>query len=515
LEEEVFVRAVRGTGVLSGQSVINTFLDLALFMFFARIVSRYEMGVYGAVLLVYMVLAILGSLGLSFAASHFLPHFYGKNEYRKVKSTVERILTITLVSAFIFCLVQIVFASFLSDLLFGTSVHAHLFWLTGLGTFAAILGTVSCGFVSGLQKFGSLALFRFLSQVVRVSITVWLLLLGFGVASIFLGWIVFFSALAGLALFLTIREVLGVRMEGDLNLNNGSLQFKVLLGFSLPMLVYQFVSFLSDSVDRFIVLGFLGTAPLGVYTVALTVTNSIIMIFGYPLLITLVPGMSEAEAKIGVESVSNSFRLVSRYVSLIFIPICFGIAVLSPLVVNVLAGLKYVEAAFPLSIVCFGLSIYGFSVGLISVLTALGKTLRVAVAVLLASSIGLSLSLLFVPVFGVLGAAISRAVMYISMFGLLFYLASRIIHPSFDKQAIWKSCVASVVMVFTVFYLAYLTGYVLTLLPLYLFVSLTVYGIMLMVLRFPTAQDARFLVKIIPQSEKLVDKIKKFIKSHV
>ena len=70
---------------------------------------------------------------------------------------------------------------------------------------------------------------------------------------------------------------------------------------------------------------------------------------------------------------------------MVFIPICLGLAVLSPLAIHILAGLTYWESILPLSIVCIGLSFYGFSATIISALAAIGKTLRVAVAVLLAA----------------------------------------------------------------------------------------------------------------------------------
>jgi O-antigen/teichoic acid export membrane protein len=170
--------------------------------------------------------------------------------------------------------------------------------------------------------------------------------------------------------------------------------FRVIFGFSVPMMVFQLVTYLSDSIDRYVVLGFLGTEPLGVYTVVMTAASSIIMVLIMPILSTLIPSMSEVYGKVGVERLSEVFRLSSRYISLIFIPACFGFAVLSPLALRILAGSAYVEATLPLAIVAIGMGAYGFSAALLSSLTALGKTLRVAIAVLLASFIEVYIVLL-------------------------------------------------------------------------------------------------------------------------
>jgi O-antigen/teichoic acid export membrane protein len=508
VEDGVFVRAARGAGALSLQNFASTLLGLVLFMVFARMVSKTEMGVYGAVMLVFSIITIVGGLGLSFTASRFIPYYYGRSEPGKVYVVFKRILMVSLLPLAL-SLLLLFLSDVFSSWLLKTKDYAYIFAIAAFAAFTSILSAVSSGFLQGLQRFGSLALFTFSSQVVRVGVSVGLLLLGFSVAAIFIGLTTFGVILTILALTSTVKVLL--KTKGKANQDEDFFPFKVLFKFALPIMIYQLVIYLSDSVDRFVILGFLGKEALGVYTVVMTATRSVPMtLVASSLLATLVPSMSEAYGRAGIEKISDAFKVSSRYISLILIPACAGFAVLSPLALQILAGSAYVGAALPLSIVSMGVSAYGFSIALLSSLMALGKTLRITIAILLASIIELALCFLFVPLFGVIGAALSRTMMYIFMLGLLVLLGLKLMRISFDKGAVWKSVAGSTVMALLLFLLAQFTCYGLIMLPLYLVFGVMVYLMVLVSLKAIALADVKFLAKIIPKGEHILCSVEKF-----
>jgi O-antigen/teichoic acid export membrane protein len=417
------------------------------------------------------------------------------------------------VSGAILFVASFIFSDHFSLLLLGTRDYSFLFRITAVAVFVGIIGFTFDGFLRGMQKFNSLALYRLLSQGLRVGVSIGLLLLGFGVAAVFIGWIFFFVTLGVLAAFLTAKVLLGIRKENDrLHVVDNPFPFKVLFSFSMPMMVYQLVTYLSDSIDRYVVLGLLGTEPLGVYTVVMTAASTIIAILVMPLLSTLIPSMSEVYGRVGVERLSEVFKLSSRYASLMFIPACFGFAVLSPLAVRILAGSAYFEAILPLAMVSIGMGAYGFSAALLSSLTALGKTLRVATAVLLASLIEFALCMVFAPWLGVIGAALGRALTYVAMFGLLIFFGSKFMTITIDGEATAKSIVASTIMALLLFSMAWFTGYRLIMLPAYIIFGVAVYLSLLALFRALRSTDIQFFKRIIPKSEILFSKLEKLIK---
>lgn len=494
------VKAARGVGALSIQSAANSLLGFLFFMLFARMVSRTEMGVYATVTLIFTILAFTGTLGLDFAAARFIPHFKGKNEQDKASFAAKRILLVTLASAIIFCLSQLLASDFLSTWLLGAIEYAGFFRIAAFITASMILSTVFLAFLQGLQRFGEMALFRLVSQVLRLGVSIGLLIAGLGVAAALVGWIVFYGAIALLA-FLSYLKFLSSK-SFQVPVNDNCFPYKLMFRFSLPMMVYQLVNFFSGSVDSFIVLGFLGAAALGVYTVAVTASLGIILTLVMPLLFTLTPGMSEIHAKEGVERTSQALKISSRYISILFVPLCFGFAVLSPLIINIMAGVKYWDAALPLSIMCAGLATYGFSTAITSTLIALGKTVKVASSFLLASIVGLASTIFFVPFFGVVGAAFGRNVIYFSTLAFLILAGQKVIRFSWDVEALWKCCLSSMFASFVVLVFAYNTGYNLFLLPFYLLVMFIVYGLTLGSFKTLDREDLSLMLRIVPWGEK-------------
>jgi len=75
------------------------------------------------------------------------------------------------------------------------------------------------------------------------------------------------------------------------------------------MMVFQLVTYLSNSIDQYVVLGYLGVRSLGVYTVVLTASSAVILVLMAPLISTLVPGMSERYGGMGVRVCRGSLRL--------------------------------------------------------------------------------------------------------------------------------------------------------------------------------------------------------------
>ncbi len=294
--------------------------------------------------------------------------------------------------------------------------------------------------------------------------------------------------------------------------SNGPVSVKDLFKFSIPMMIFQLLIYLSDSIDRFIVLNLLGVSALGTYTVALTGAMTITIILATPIQSSLVPGISEIYAKFGSDQVSKSLKISGRYLSMLFIPTCIAFSVLSPIIIRILAGQKYVEAIIPLSLVSIGLIMYGFSSILLSGLMAIEKTKQIALTMVIVSVCELVFTFLLIPFFGVSGAAISRVIMYALMFLLLFWFGRKFISIEFDRNSIFKTITASLIMALILVILTSIFGYNLLLAPLYVFAGLVTYVFSLILLKGITRNDIQFAAQIIPGGEKLLFHIMQYVK---
>ncbi len=419
-------------------------------------------------------------------------------------------MVIAFISSIIIASIQFAFHEILSDLIFGDVSYAYLFRIGSIAALTTVIAMVFTGFMQGLQIFGRLALFRLSSQTIRVAITIILLILGLGVASIFIGFIVLyiiFSILASATIMNSLSEFKNTQTKNK----SSSISYGKLLRFSVPFMVFQLIIYISDSIDRFVVLNVLGVKSLGIYTVALTGSASILLILVMPLQATLIPAMSEIYAKGGSNSVSATLKLSSRYIAIVLIPACLGLAVLSPSIITILAGTSYLEASIPFSIISIGLIMYGFSTALISAMTALEKTHRIAQAVLLASVCGLALTFVLTQNFGLIGAAIGKSILYTSIFILLIFFSIKIFQVKFDKKIIAKSISASTIMALMLIAAGSLNSYNLPLVPFYVFSGMVIYTFIMLLIGGIRKDDILLLSEILPGGKTLLYRMNEII----
>jgi len=499
-------KAAKGTSVLAVQSGVNALLGTFLFMYMARVLSKAEMGVYGTATLIFMVTSIMGRLGLNTAASRFISHLYGNNKAEMAGAVSKRILYLSVVSASVVSIILFVISPVLSNLLLGDYQHTQLFQTVSFALFSAVLGFVFSGFIQGLQMFTRLALALLLSQVIRVAVAATLLTRLLGVESLFFGYVAYYVLLVALSL--------GPALNLFKRSNSASDQSVMpLLSFSLPMVGYELANYLYNSLDQYIVLNITGIETLGTYTVAITAASLTMIVGGIPLSTTLTPGFSEFYGRSDAMGVTDSIKPTSRYVSLLFIPATLGLAALSPVAINILAGQQYLESWLPTTVMCLGIATYGFSAIITSALIALGKTGSVMKITLIASAVGLALTIALTNTFGIVGAASAKALMYGLLLALSLYFGAKFLPLSFDNKAISGSIAASTVMAITVYSTAYYTGFNLILLPIYIVVGLLIYALILSTMRILTLQDVRFISQIMPGGKPVYDKLYQVVKN--
>jgi len=510
-ETSIGVRAAKGTGVLIGQSIVNALLGTIFFMYMVRVLTKTEVGVYGAATLAYTVGITIGTLGLDYAVSRFIPTFYGRGDEAGIKLIAKRVTLFSSFSAVSLSLIYFALSGFLSNFMLETSAYTNIFQISALVVFTGTLSFAAIGVLQGFQKFTHLAIFRFVAQIARVGVSIWLLFIGLGVAAVLWGYMLFYLILIVL-IALIVVGALSKSSSSDTGTPSSPLPVRSLLAFSLPLMGYRLVEYASNSVDQYIVLGALGVQALGVYTVVYTAATFILTVFALPFIMTLIPSFSEIYGRTGAEKVSDTLKHSTRYVSMFFIPTSLGVAAISPLALHVLGGVPYIEGALPLAIICIGASVYGFSIAIISALTALGETRKVILVISIATVIEFVACLGLTSIFAVPGAALGRALMYLAMLLLFIYVGSKAIPIGFDGEAVFGSLLSASLMAVLLYFIASLTDFRFILLPFYLILAAIVYFLGLSALRIIRLEDIQLMCKILPRGETLYSKIEQAAK---
>jgi len=486
------ISLARGTGVISLQSIINTFLGTLLIMLAVRMLTKEEFGIYNTLYLTISIGFTIALLGLDQAIVRYLAYFEGVGKPYEALHSAKLILYIASLASIFITLTYLALAPIISQIIFNHQRYTFLLQLTALTIIPTVIGTIALGFIQGLQKFYRLALLRLIAQSSRFISTILLLLIGFNFLALIYGWAIFYIT-AFIFSLPTFFKYFSKKIK-----NNNSLTYKELFSFSIPVMGIYLLNYLLNSIDQYIVLAFAGIKSLAEYSIAISASTLIPTVLGIPLITTLTPSMSETYGRLNTQGLSDNINLLSRYIAIIFIPLTLLIASLSPIALLILAGQDYLSASLPLTIINLGLITYGFSIIILSALTALGKTNTILIILALSSILELITSFILTPIYQLNGAAISRALMYTFMFLLLIQIGKRYIKIKLDKVIIVKASLASLLLFMATFTLAYITSFNLLLLPLYLMMALTVYTFSLSLLKALNFNDLQLMLKVIP-----------------
>jgi O-antigen/teichoic acid export membrane protein len=221
-----------------------------------------------------------------------------------------------------------------------------------------------------------------------------------------------------------------------------------LLKYGLPLIATFALSFIISSSDRFIIGWILNTEAVGEYSAGYDITShtlGIIMVIinlaAYPLVIQALESKGEVEAR---GQLSKNFTLLMA----VSIPATVGLAVLAAPVAGVFLGesfrgtaitlIPWVAAATLLS----GLKAYYFDLSF-----QLGKKTYIQIwSVAIAAVVNIILNMLWIPLYGVLGAAYATLGAYMAALIVSIVLGKKVFELPVPLMDLIKIILAALVM---------------------------------------------------------------------
>lgn len=326
--------------------------------------------------------------------------------------------------------------------------------------------------------------------------------------SIVYGWLigVFVSLLMSLTL---VHRSLGVSKESH--------PIRPLIGFSSPLYLSNILAFFVSWIDLIFVYSLLAEGITGTYYVA--VRASVVPSLMFSSIITaLFPQLTELYARNGAKSLKTAFHTSTRYATLLGFPIIIGLATLAYPIIILFAGENYVEAAFPLIIVCISTlpTTLGVAISAILMTTERTKTASViTITSLFSEIITLYIFLAYLNL-STPGAALSRVISAFIGFALGIFALRKSPGLSFDKDALWKGSTSCAIMVSAIVLLdvarQYFTSsqqflvFSLHLLPIYVVVGAVAYFLSLVAFRAIKRRDIELAEEYLPSSLKPIAK---------
>ena len=443
---------------------------------------------------------VLSTLALPTALTKFASEHLGKNESQKAAS-VQRTLTRAVVMlSLVGLVIATVLSAPLSQYFWGATENVPLIILISISAFLMNLITLYSSGLRALRLFGKMALVTVIYVLISRIIAAVMALLGLGVLGVVIGYII--GSFAGLTVAIAF-------VRGKFANPDNRTRIKPLLHFSLPLFLSSLALLILSQADIIILASATSDYTLvGIYSVVVRSLLALSVIW-QPIMVTIFPIISARFGLQNPKGISSALKIASRYLSYTMIPSCVLLATVAPTALNVFYGPDYVSGATPLAVLAISLIILAFFTLFTTTLTAIGKTKQVLQINLVSALSAVALFLSLVPLFDVVGAAATRLAVRALSLLLAAYMLRKHVSVQLDREALWKSAVASIITIPFLFVLesTMTKGFpVVQVLAVEILVAGVIYLASLYALKALNGQDFELLRQSFPRSiSKLID----------
>jgi GT2 family glycosyltransferase/O-antigen/teichoic acid export membrane protein len=366
-------------------------------------VSAY--GVYALVLTLIGYFAFL-DLGLGVATVKYVSEFAGRGDThavgRVLRTAIGAYLLLGLVGATAIALSASFVATQILDVERGlTDVTTTALLLAGVG-FAVNMPLAVFGAVpSALQR---IVLANTLSvgfATVGVGGTVTLLALGYGLPAILL-FSVAVSAIALVAFFVVAKRLLpGVSLRPGLERS----QLRLLTGFGVMKFANQMASQTVYHLDKFLVGAFLGVGAVAFFVIPGQIAHRLTQVVAN-VSVAFLPAASELHGQGDRERFAELYFRAAKVVALVVFPIGLVLVVFATPLLDLWLGADFArESAWPLRLLAIGYMLSALGTIPAVACDAVGRPGVTTAFSVAAAVLNVSLSLVFIPLYGITGAA--------------------------------------------------------------------------------------------------------------
>lgn len=286
-----------------------------------------------------------------------------------------------------------------------------------------------------IKRYSSLTFFKTCLQLALVCA---LVLAGYGILGATIGLLVTDVVLLLVMGILIVSEV-GVAVPKFRNLRE-------YLSFGLPTVPGNLSSWVVNSSDRYVIALFLGTAYVGYYSPGYTLGN-IVNMFIAPISFMLPAVLSKYYDEGGLNDVKTVLSYSMKYFLALAIPSAVGLSLLSKPLLTILSTPEIAAQGY---LITPFLALSGLLFGTFAITTQIlvleKKTTITGTIWIVAAVLNLGLNIIFVPRFGIVGAAATTLLAFFLAFVLSTYFSFKYLVFDLNAAFVLKCIVASAIM---------------------------------------------------------------------
>ena len=391
--------------------------------FVGRILGPADYGRYGLVVtLTTMVIILIGN-GIPTAMAKYISEVFQTNPRLVLVIKRKAIILQTILIGGITIL--FFFSAPIISYALGDASLIPLFRISTFIIPAFAMASFYFSYYTGLHKFNTQSVLKTLRSVLKVAAIVGLAyafrvpgsIVGYAVAA-FSVFLIAFS----LDQFKYTKEIKKAAEGQNLSLET-TFETKKLVNYAWQVIIFFLAYELLISIDLYLVKGILHDDYLtGIYNAALTVGRIPYYIF-YALTIMLLPVISKSTAEEDHEQTNSVISQSLRLMVILLVPSVILISEFSRPIIKIFYSAKYIDAAYPMSILAYGVGFLTIFYVMSFVLNGAGKTKIPMWISIFGVILNTILNFILIKKYALAGSAIATTITsFITMVAVLYYV---------------------------------------------------------------------------------------------
>jgi O-antigen/teichoic acid export membrane protein len=308
--------------------------------------------------------------------------------------------------------------------------------------------------LNGVREMKKASILTGVSGLLSVALTLFPLGLGFGLEGAAAGHVgaVFISAV--IAFFFSRKILIQHVNQYSLSLT----PVKTLLSFGVQTVIANIGQVVQYEIDTLMIGYFLTPAQVGIYSVSSSIARALWVI---PQSVNTVsyPTFSYYWGKGDYEAVRTLFDKSIKYTACLLMPLGLGVALFGKDLILLLFEEQFVYAVLPLQILVLGAVAKGAWISIGSIFSAIGRVDLGYKISPVTTVVNVVLNYLFIPAYGIVGAAVATVTSFFIILAVSAFLAKRIAHVVYDLPWITKAVALTLVILAAFFVFRTVTYY--------------------------------------------------------
>jgi len=445
--EKSLETVAKGGGILLFGTILGIFLAMINQILLGRFLGVESYGLFYLAFSIISVFVPFSQWGICGSLPQYLPFHYSRGEKDVMKSAIHFSELLILCTSIIFCIIIYLFSDELAKEIFHNSELSAV-----LKYFAFALPLIS---LNNLMEAIVRSFKAVKYKVALFDVGIWLIRITIFVPFIVMSYSLFGAivsvVIANFIIFVIAFFLIGKKIFPNQSKYQKVAVAKKLLIFSWPIAIAAIITLFLTKTDVLLLGYYFSSTEVGIYMPAL-LTAQYVILFGTPFAYIFLPVVSELFGKVKMESVESLFKSASKWIFLMALPVFIYILLFPKEIISVLYGAEYSRGYFALIILATGISMNAFTGISGGILVGSGHTKLNLTVEIIAAITNVSLNVILIPLFGIIGAAIGTSASFFSrnIASLAFVYKINKIHP-FNKK--YVGVVFSGLIVFVVFYL--------------------------------------------------------------